>query len=112
MKNDRLYVISILENIAWIEQFAQPGEAAFHASRQMQDAIIRNLETIGEAAKHLSPEARQATATIPWRQIAGLRDVLIHDYLGVDLNEVWRVVVDDLPPLKTALTILLPTLKP
>ena len=62
---------------------------------------IRNLEVIGEATKNLSEDLRDANPSIPWRQIAGMRDVLIHDYLKVNLNRVWRTVETDLPPLDT-----------
>ena len=66
---------------------------------------IRNLEVIGEATKNLSEDLRDANPAIPWRQIAGMRDVLIHDYLKVNLNRVWRTVEIDLPPLDTVALI-------
>jgi uncharacterized protein with HEPN domain len=64
-----------------------------------QDATIRQLEIIGEATKRLSPELRSRYSDVPWRRIAGLRDVLIHDYMGVDLDAVWQVTQKDLPAL-------------
>jgi uncharacterized protein with HEPN domain len=75
-----------------------------------QDAVIRNFETIGEATKQLSRRLRQAHPELPWRRIAGLRDVLIHDYLGVDLAEVWSVVERDLPELEAKVRAILATL--
>lgn len=69
--------------------------------------MIRNLEVIGEATKNLSRELRDANPDIPWRQIAGMRDVLIHDYLKVNLDRVWRTVVNDLPVLEAAVNRLL-----
>ena len=65
-----------------------------------QDAIIRNFEIIGEAAKQLSDEFKKANLDIPWRNVAGFRDVLIHDYMGVDLNAVWQIIENELPALK------------
>ena len=65
-----------------------------------QDAVVRNLEVIGEATKRLSAELRDKHPSLPWRQIAGLRDVLIHDYGNVDIEEVWAIVKKDLPDLK------------
>jgi uncharacterized protein with HEPN domain len=65
-----------------------------------QDAVIRQLEVIGEATKNLSPDLRSRHSDIPWRRIAGLRDVLIHDYMGVRLAAVWEVTQTDLPVLK------------
>lgn len=80
------------------------------ASSMQQDAVIRNFETIGEATKQLSRRLRQAHPELPWRRIAGLRDVLIHDYLGVDLAEVWSVVERDLPELEAKVRAILATL--
>jgi uncharacterized protein with HEPN domain len=65
-----------------------------------QDAAIRNLEIIGEAVKRLSDDFKNQYKDIPWRNVAGLRDVLIHDYMGVDLENVWNVTQQNLPDLK------------
>ncbi len=72
-----------------------------------QDAVIRNLEIIGEATKRLSTELKNMNPKIPWREIAGLRDVLIHDYMGVDVQVVWNVVTQDIPNLKSTVAQLL-----
>ena len=66
----------------------------------MQDAVIRNVEVIGEAAKRVSAEARGRLACLDWKSICGMRDVLIHDYIGVDLDEVWNVASARIPELK------------
>ncbi len=75
----------------------------FRRSEVLQDAVIRNLEVIGEAAKHVSMETRQRLPDLEWRAICGIRDVLIHNYIGVDLEEVWNVASARIPELQKAL---------
>jgi uncharacterized protein with HEPN domain len=75
------------------------------------DAVLRNFEVIGEAAKRLDDSYRASHPEIPWRAIAGLRDVLIHQYEGVDLEKVWAIVEKDLPGLKQSIAGLLPPLE-
>lgn len=107
MKDDGFYLSNILECIRQIELYVAEGENAFMANRMIQDAVIRNLEVIGEAVKQLSMALRQQNFDIPWRQMAGLRDILIHDYLRVDMDEVWAVVERDLPAIKPRIIDLL-----
>ena len=107
MNKDRLYLESIRDCLERIAEYTEHGEATFLASRLIQDGVIRNLEVIGEATKNLSEDLRAANPSIPWRQIAGMRDVLIHDYLKVNLSRVWRTVESDLPPLDAAVQRLL-----
>jgi len=100
MNKDKLYLESIRECLERIEEYSAADEDAFMDSCLIQDGVIRNLELIGEATKNLSAELRAANPEIPWRQIAGTRDVLIHDYLKVNLARVWNTVDTDLPPLR------------
>ena len=100
MRDDSLYLRHILNSIKRIEGYASVGRERFLAESHWQDAIIRQLEVIGEASKQLSAELKAANPEVPWRRIAGLRDVLIHQYFGVDLDVVWGVVQRDLPLLK------------
>jgi uncharacterized protein with HEPN domain len=103
MKDDRVYLIHIWECIQRIESYSIEGRSAFLASTMMQDAIIRNFEIIGEATKNLSLEMRQSHPEIQWRGLAGFRDVLIHNYMGVDLVEVWNIIENDLIQIKSSL---------
>ena len=72
-------------------------------SDEMQDAVIRNVEVIGEAAKRVSTETRGRLLSLDWKAICGMRDVLIHDYIGVDLDEVWNVASFRIPELQAVL---------
>ncbi len=107
MNKDLLYLESIRDCLERIAEYTATGKQAFLDSRLIQDGVIRNLEVIGEATKNLSSELRESNPAIPWRQIAGMRDVLIHDYLKVNLGRVWRTVENDLPPLTAAVSTLL-----
>lgn len=107
MKDDRVYLGHIREAIQDIQQYAAVGRDGFMADRMRQDAVIRKLEIIGEAAKHLSGRTKELRPAIPWRRIAGMRDRLTHDYFGVDLSLVWVVVERELPSLRAAVDELL-----
>ena len=107
MKDDRVYLRHIMDSIAKIETYADVGKDEFMTVSHWQDAIIRNLEIIGEATKHLSEPFKELHQEIPWRNIAGLRDILIHNYMGVDLDAVWNVVEKELPALKKRIDFIL-----
>ena len=100
MKGDRLYLQHILDAINKVADYVSVGYPVFISSSHWQDAVIRQLEIIGEATKRLSAKLCSQHADIPWRRIAGLRDVLIHDYMGVDINAVWEITQQNLPVLK------------
>lgn len=93
----------MLERCERITRFIERGREAFLQSEEMQDAVIRNVEVIGEAAKRVSTETRSGLASLDWRAICGMRDVLIHDYIGVDLDEVWNVAYLRIPELQRVL---------
>jgi uncharacterized protein with HEPN domain len=102
-----MYLLHIHECIQRIEDYTRDGQRAFEASSLIQDGVVRNLEIIGEATRRFSSEIKQLYSEIPWKQIAGMRDVLIHDYMGVNLSEVWNVVAHDLPDLKHTIVVML-----
>jgi uncharacterized protein with HEPN domain len=109
-KDPRVYLAHILERIERIEQGTAGGQEQFNADPMLQDAVFYNFTIIGEAAKRLDEDFRAGHPTIPWRGLAGLRDILIHQYEGVDLARVWAIVRNDLPGLKRAIAGLLPPL--
>jgi uncharacterized protein with HEPN domain len=107
VKDDRVYLGHILEAINDVGEYAAVGRDVFMTDRMRQDAVIRKIEIIGEAAKQLSSATKDRRPEIPWKQITGMRDRLTHHYFGVDLALVWRVVERDLPALRAAVTALL-----
>ena len=100
IERDRLYLGHILEAFAAVESFTTGGRAEFLSDLKTQSAVLRQLEIIGEAVKHLGAELVARETGVPWRQIAGARDKLIHAYFRVDLDAVWSMVYLDLAPLK------------
>ena len=86
------FLSDILKCIENIKTYTQEGETEFLISSLIQDAVIRNFEIIGEATKRLSPEFRQIYPSIPWRRMAGFRDILIHSYMTIDLSNVWQAI--------------------
>ena len=100
MKDAAVFLQHIRDAIVRIEAYTSHGRQAFLADTMVQDAVIRNLEVIGEAVKNLPLALRQRHRQIPWRSITALRNVLIHEYFGVDIEIVWRVVDRRLPALK------------
>jgi uncharacterized protein with HEPN domain len=107
MRDDRLYLNNIKECIERIESYTRDGREAFFQTTIIQDTVMRNFEIIGEATKRLSPEIRAAYPDVLWQQIAGFRDVLIHDYLKVNLNRIWGVIEQNLPQLKATVETIL-----
>ncbi len=91
-KDPRVYLAQIMERIDRISEYTADGKNAFFADQRTQDAMIRNFEVIGEAAKGIPEEYRKNYKAIPWRELAGFRDVLIHQYEGVSVAEVWQIV--------------------
>ncbi|WP_414530203.1 DUF86 domain-containing protein [Nodularia chucula] len=110
MKDARLYLSNIQECIERIEEYTQGGKEEFMQTKMIQDAVIRNFEIIGEATKRLSPELRSEYSDVPWQQMAGLRDILIHDYLKVNINLVWQIIEQNLSELKTQVAEVLENL--
>lgn len=100
-KDPKIFLEHILESIEEIEKYSRKlTKEEFKKTTIVQDAIIRRIEMIGEAVKNLPPELTKKYHKIPWREVAGMRDILIHEYFGVNTNIVWNTVKKDLPKLK------------
>ena len=107
MGDDKVYLAHIEEAIGKILSYTSGGRGEFIRDPMIQDAVVRNFEIIGEAVKRLSDTTKDRQPGIAWRAVAGFRDVLIHDYMGVDVEEVWRVVETHLQALREAVRELL-----
>jgi len=110
MKDDRTYLGHVVDAIDKILAYTVDGRDAFIADPRTQDAVVRNLEIIGEATKRLTGELRDAHPHIPWKDAAALRDVLSHDYMRIDLTIVWNVIEAHLPSLREEVRRLLSAL--
>lgn len=100
MKGDAVYLQHILESIDLIAQYVSTGRAEFHDNPLLQDAVARRLQTLAESTQRLSEGLKTEAPSVPWRAIAGLRNVLTHDYLGTDPDILWMIVEQDLPSLR------------
>jgi uncharacterized protein with HEPN domain len=108
VKDQRVYLLHAVDAIDAILEYTAEGREGFFSDRKTQDAVIRNIEILGQAVKGLSEETRALEPEVPWRQIAGMRDKLIHEYFGVDLGLVWDVVERELPGLRVTMERLIP----
>jgi uncharacterized protein with HEPN domain len=102
-KDDTLLLIHIGECIARIRQYTVSGKEAFLASTFIQDATMRNLQTLAESTQRLSESFKSRHPRINWRGLAGFRNVLVHDYLGINLQRVWQIIERDVPDLQANL---------
>jgi uncharacterized protein with HEPN domain len=107
MKEDAVYLRHILECIRRIEENVAGGRTQFLESHTLQDAVLRNLQTLAESTQRLSLALTDTHPAIPWRRIAAFRNVLVHNYLGIDLESIWDIIQRDVPPLKGAIVAMI-----
>ena len=109
-KNNFVYIEHMLDSILRIDEYVENKEL-FYSSRLVQDAVIRNLQVMAESSQRLSEDIKNNFPDIRWKDISGFRNILVHDYLGVDLDMIWSVVELELPKLEKALTKIIKTIK-
>ncbi|HCJ79462.1 hypothetical protein DK28_0201285 [Peptococcaceae bacterium SCADC1_2_3] len=106
-KGDKYRLIHILDYAREISEWLSDStKESFFANKQLQSAVIRNLEVIGEAVKNVSDSLREKYTEVLWKDIAGMRDMLIHEYFDVDLEEVWETSTEDIPVLTEQIAII------
>jgi len=106
-KDELVYVRHMLDCIHRIDEYIENKEQ-FYGSRLVQDAVIRNLQVMAESSQRLSEKIKSNYPVIPWKNISGFRNILVHDYLGTDLDMIWGVVEQELPGLEQVLTEIIP----
>jgi uncharacterized protein with HEPN domain len=95
-----VYLEDILELADLIENYlAGLSEGSFYNSAEKQDAVLRRIQIIGEAAKHIPEEYRKKWNEVPWKDIAGMRDIIVHEYFGITLGMIWKTAIEDIPGL-------------
>jgi uncharacterized protein with HEPN domain len=107
MRSERERLLDILEAIERIEKYAQAGKGTFEADELVQTWIIHHIEVIGEACRFLPAEFQAHHSSVPWADIVGMRNLLIHHYFGIDIEAVWGVVENDIPELKANIQVIL-----
>ena len=107
MRDDTAYLRYIIECIRRIEENVAEGRDKFMASHTLQDAVLRNLQTMSESTQRLSDGLKERHPEVEWNRIAAFRNVLVHDYLGLDMETIWEIVHHDTPQLKVAVLIML-----
>lgn len=111
-RNINLFLQDIIKSINKIESFSKGlTKEKFNKNELRQSAITRQLEILGEAAKNIPSQFREKYPKIPWKEIAGFRDILIHAYFGVDLEKIWNVIKQDLPALKKQIREIMENLR-
>lgn len=109
-RDDRAFIEDMLARLELVAEFTQDGRDTFMNSKLIQEAVIRSLEIIGEASRHISEARRDAYPEVSWRQIAAFRNFVIHVYWDIKLERIWEIIENDLPALKPQLEAILATL--
>ena len=103
-KDPKVFIEHIIECIELIEEYTRNAtKETYFKSRQLQDSVIRRIEVIGEAAKNIPQEIKDKYYQIPWKRISGMRDILVHEYWGIDLNLTWNVATQEMQNFKKSI---------
>lgn len=111
MSNDTLYLTHILECIEKIEEYTREGKDFFEQDSKTQDAVLRNLQILSESSMRVSEELQMKYPSVAWREMHAFRNVVVHDYLGLELNQIWDIIMIDLIHLKDKIILMMNELK-
>jgi uncharacterized protein with HEPN domain len=107
LKNGKLYLQHVLECADRIEKYTAGGKKDFVADQMIQDAVVRNLQILSESIQRLTPLYQTKYPDIPWKNIGQFRNVIVHDYLGIDVDVIWDILEKDLSSLKASVKTIL-----
>lgn len=109
---DSLYLIHIRECLERVADYTSGGHDEFMQDTKTQDAVLRNLQIMGESTQRLSESLKAANPQVMWRDLAAFRNILVHNYLGMDLVQIWQTVTDDLPPFRQDIDAMMQSISP
>ena len=107
IERDLPYLQHVLDACADISEFVAQGRAEAAKSKLVLNGVVRQLQVVGEAVKRISPETKELAPNVPWKQIAGMRDKLVHDYFDIIPEQVWNAAFNDIPKLREAVEALM-----
>ncbi len=107
ISRDNLYLIHIRECLARVAEYTPGGRDEFMEDTKTQDAVLRNLQTMGESTQRLSDSLKAGYPQVDWQELSAFRNILVHNYMGMDLAQVWQIIMDDLPPFEQQINLML-----
>ncbi len=112
ISRDNLYLIHIRECLTRVAEYTSGGRDEFMNDTRTQDAVLRNLQIMGESTQRLSETLKAAHPQVQWRDLAAFRNILVHNYLGMDLAQIWQIITDDLPPFEQQIDAMMQSVDP
>lgn len=109
---DSLYLIHIRECLTRVAEYTSGGQSEFMEDIRTQDAVLRNLQIMGESTQRLSRSLKAANADIEWSELAAFRNILVHNYLGMDLTLIWKIIADDMPSFRQQIEAMIASMNP
>ena len=109
---DSLYLIHIRECLTRVADYTVGGQSEFMAETKTQDAVLRNLQIMGESTQRLSDSLKAGNPQVEWSELSAFRNILVHNYLGMDLALIWQIVTDDLPAFRQQIDTMIVSMNP